>query len=192
MIHRYRSPDAALPEPTRAGLAGVVASVVVGVVAGTAILGACSGGGGGGGTAAASVDNHEACARLDELDRGADAIAQVNVADPDQFRADFDRAVDRYVSALSKLRKVAPASLHEPIDELRRDVSRHDFADGAARARGWPRSRPRSAARRRHPDRRTPEPSPGVARVRGVRLEARTDAPERVVASGRTRGSTTE
>ena len=111
----------------------MVVSVVVSVVAGTAILGACSGGGGGGGaTAAASVDNHEACARLDELGRGADAIAQVNVADPDQFRADFDRAVDRYVSALSKLRKVAPASLHEPIDELRRDVSRHDFADGAA------------------------------------------------------------
>ena len=99
-----------------------------------AILGACSGGsggGGGGGTTATSVDNHEACARLDELDRGADAIAQANVADPDRFRADFDRAVDSYVSALTKLRKVAPASLHEPIDELRRDVSRHDFADGA-------------------------------------------------------------
>ena len=125
-------PGCGPPRTDARGLAGVVASVVVGVVAGTAILGACSGGGGGGGTAAASVDNHEACARLDELDRGADAIAQVNVADPDQFRADFDRAVDRYVSALSKLRKVAPASLHEPIDELRRDVSRHDFADGAA------------------------------------------------------------
>ena len=41
----------------------------------------------------------------------------------------------RYVTALTKLRKVAPASLHEPIDELRRDVSRHDFADGAP-ARG--------------------------------------------------------
>ena len=123
------------PSPNRRArpLAGGLVGVIVGAVAVTAMLGACSGGGGGGGeTAATSVDNHEACARLDELDRGADAIAQANVADPDQFRADFDRAVDGYVSALNKLRKVAPASLHEPIDELRRDVSRHDFADGAA------------------------------------------------------------
>ncbi len=120
--------------PTRRAraLAGVVGGVVAGVVAVTAILGACSAGGGGGGAAAGgSVDNHEACARLDQLDRGADAIARANIADPDEFRTDFDRAVDSYVTALAKLRTAAPASLHEPIDELRRDVSHHDFASGA-------------------------------------------------------------
>ncbi len=118
------------PFPTRRARA--LAGTVLGVVAITAILGACSGSGGAtGGIAGGSVDNHEACARLDQLDRGADAIVQANIADPDEFRADFGRAVDDYVAALTKLRKVAPASLHEPIDELRRDVSRHDFADGA-------------------------------------------------------------
>src|SRR4029453_2764189 len=112
------------------------ARALAGLVAVTAILGACSSGGGGGGTAAASVDNHEVCARLDQLDRGADAIARANIADPDEFRAEFDRAVDDSLGAPTKLRKAAPASLHEPIDELRRDVSRRDFADGAtARAR---------------------------------------------------------
>jgi hypothetical protein len=113
------------------------ARALAGTVGVAAILAGCSsGGGGGGGSAGSGVDNHEACAQLDRLDRGADAIAQANIADPDVFAAEFDRAVDAYVADLAKLRKVAPESLHDPIDELRRDVSRHDFADGApARAK---------------------------------------------------------
>ena len=65
--------------------------------------------------------------RLDELAGTAQELEQVNVADPDVFADALTGAVKAYKDELDALRKVAPDALQDPIDDVERAVSKHDF-----------------------------------------------------------------
>jgi hypothetical protein len=101
-------------------------------------LGACSGGGGGGssGNATASsgrvVDVKAACAALHDLQRSADELNGVNVADPTASEAALGRAVIAYRAALVRFERIGPSSLRQSVDAVNAAVVARDFARAAA------------------------------------------------------------
>ena len=91
-------------------------------------LAGCGGSGDGDGGGSAAADGPEkTCAALDELAGTAQELEQVNVADPDAFADALTGAVKAYKDELDALRKVAPDVLQDPIDDVERAVSKHDF-----------------------------------------------------------------
>jgi hypothetical protein len=97
--------------------------------------GLLSGCGGSTGSGTANGDANATCAALGRMAKHAPAVEHADVSDPDNFARTFDRALKQYTDDLRKLRKVAPTSLHDPIDAIDAAVAQHDF-QGALLARG--------------------------------------------------------
>jgi hypothetical protein len=110
-----------MPTPPLRPLCSCVAALSLFLIA---LVGCAPDGNGGAGT-----DNGGAatCAALDRLAAHATAVERIDVADPDTFTRALDRRIDSYVEDLTRLRRVAPDSLHGAIDSLSTTVRNRNF-----------------------------------------------------------------
>lgn len=108
--------------PGRASVGGTAALVVASV-----LLAGCIGGSDGGGSTASQEPSADTCALIRRLDDVAAALAKVNVADPDAFRAGVDAALVDLSETLDALVKVVPTDARSNVQTMSELVEQRKF-----------------------------------------------------------------